>query len=106
MEKTQRPWGHWSVLQSYDNVKVKELVVEPGEKLSMQRHKLRSEFWFVAQGTATLNKENSVQKINKFDHIWINLNEWHQLENQTSEILKIVEIQWGERCEEEDIERK
>lgn len=32
--------------------------------------------------------------------------EWHQLSNPFDEPVKIVEIQYGDRCEEEDIVRK
>ena len=37
---------------------------------------------------------------------WINRNEWHQLCNETDQPLKLIEIQFGEDCVEEDIERK
>ena len=33
-------------------------------------------------------------------------NEWHQLVNETKEPLKVIEIQYGENCIEEDIERQ
>lgn len=110
-EKTLRSWGVWSVLEKYENVKVKELSVDPGCALSMQRHQSRQEFWFVAEGTATVNRitaktEIDSETITQFHYTWIRLNEWHQLENKTKDPLKVVEIQWGERCEEDDIERK
>jgi mannose-6-phosphate isomerase-like protein (cupin superfamily) len=106
-----RPWGTWSVLETYTNVKVKELMVMPGQSLSMQKHKHRQEFWFVAEGTATVNKINrssdlESEDINQFQYTWIGANEWHQLENKKDTPLKVVEIQWGEKCEEDDIERQ
>jgi cytidyltransferase-like protein len=111
--KTQRSWGYYRVLHEPNkSVKLKELTVEPGKSLSMQRHESRSEFWFVAEGVAsvyTLNRSTDAEMIGMFkehQHIWIPCNSWHQLCNETDKPLKIIEIQYGENCIEEDIERK
>ena len=111
--KTARPWGYYKVLhQVGKEVKLKELTVEPCKSLSMQKHKQRAEFWFVSEGEATvytLNRKTDselVGKFTQFDHTWIANNEWHQLVNETSEPLRIIEIQYGSDCSEEDIERK
>jgi cytidyltransferase-like protein len=110
--KTQRTWGYYRVLHESNNrVKLKELTVEPGKSLSMQRHRSRSEFWFVSEGVAsvyTLNRSTDAEMIGMFkehQHIWIPCNSWHQLCNETDKPLKIIEIQYGENCIEEDIER-
>ncbi len=105
--KTIRPWGYYRVLHTVGkNVKVKELTIDPGQSLSMQRHKYRSELWFVAEGTAGNNWEFGGEKIKPYKTEVINPSEWHQLHNPTDSPLKIIEIQYGECCEEEDIERK
>jgi cytidyltransferase-like protein len=105
--KTERPWGYYRVLHTIDNsVKVKELTVDPGKKLSMQRHKHRSELWFVGEGEATLNWDYGGKKIKLYKQEIINVDEWHQLENKTDKPLRIIEIQYGTNCTEEDIERK
>ena len=111
--KTARPWGYYKVLHQVGaEVKLKELTVEPGKSLSMQKHKQRSEFWFVSEGEATvytLNRKTDselVGKFTQFDHTWIANNEWHQLVNETLEPLRIIEIQYGSDCSEKDIERK
>jgi len=111
--KTERAWGYWRVLHEQDiEVKVKELTVKPGQSLSMQKHKDRAEHWFVAEGTATVytvNRSTDTELLGeykKFDHVHIHRTEWHQLCNETKEPLKIIEIQYGDRCVEEDIERK
>lgn len=110
--KTERPWGYYRVLHEVPGMKVKELTVNPGKKLSMQRHKLRSEYWVVSDGQATVASElesgyavPSV-KLQKHDSHDIRPNEWHQLSNPFDVPVKIVEIQYGEQCIEEDIERK
>lgn len=105
--KTERPWGYYRVLHTVGlNVKVKELTVDPGKTLSMQRHAHRAELWFVAEGEAGNNWEFGGEKIKLFKTETIQPNEWHQLHNPTDKPLKVIEIQYGERCEEEDIERK
>lgn len=111
--KTQRPWGYYRVLHEYGPlVKLKELTVEPGHALSMQRHKDRAEHWFVAEGTATvytINRSTDVELVGTFaqhKHIHIDRHEWHQLANEHDTPLKIVEVQYGTACVEEDIERR
>lgn len=110
--KTERQWGYYRVLHENQNeVKLKELTVEPGQRLSMQKHKDRAEHWFVAEGTATvytINRSTDAELLGifeKFKHIHINKTEWHQLCNETEAALKIIEIQYGSNCVEEDIER-
>lgn len=111
--KTERQWGYWRVLHEQGiEVKLKELTVNPGHCLSMQKHKDRAEHWFVSEGTATvytLNRSTDAELLgvyNKFENLHISKTEWHQLCNETDKPLKIIEIQYGERCVEEDIERK
>jgi cytidyltransferase-like protein len=111
--KTERTWGYYRVLHEVEkHTKVKELTVAPGEKLSMQRHQDRSEHWFVSEGTATvytINRKTDVELLgvyNKHQHLHVDKTQWHQLCNETDQPLKVVEIQYGDRCEEEDIERK
>lgn len=105
--KTIRTWGYYRVLHSPNiNVKVKELTVEPGKSLSLQRHTYRSEVWFVAEGVATVNTDTTSATLDSFSTKIIKPKEWHQLQNNTQSPLKIIEIQYGERCIEEDIERK
>jgi len=111
--KTERSWGYYRVLhENGKEVKVKELTVDPGRCLSMQKHKDRAEHWFIAEGTAeiyTVNKSSDHEYFgtyHKHQNLFINKNEWHQLCNPGNVPLKLIEIQYGERCEEEDIERK
>lgn len=111
--KTERPWGYYRVLHKYGKeVKLKELTVNPGKSLSMQRHSDRAEHWFVAEGRATvygINVKSDYEVIGvyeQFQSIHIRRTEWHQLSNESNQPLKIIEIQYGNNCTEEDIERK
>jgi cytidyltransferase-like protein len=109
--KTERQWGYYRVLHDVPGVKVKELTVEPGKSLSMQRHQFRSEYWLVSEGAAVVNRWHEEYELppvilNKHDEYCITVDEWHQLTNPYDIPVRVVEIQYGERCEEEDIERK
>ena len=101
---TKRDWGQWDVLKNYPQfgVKVKELVIKPGKSTSLQRHQHRNELMLVAKGSLY----NQTQLVTKHDHVVINKGDWHKLENFGKEDLHIVEIQYGDKCEEQDIERK
>jgi cytidyltransferase-like protein len=110
--KTERTWGYYRVLHDVPGMKVKELTVDPNQSLSMQRHWLRSEYWIVQEGTAIVNSQTSSgyalppKTLNKYNEHHVPILEWHQLTNPYDVPLKIVEIQYGERCVEEDIERQ
>ena len=110
--KTPRPWGYYRVLHTVSGMKVKELTVDPGQALSMQRHQGRSEYWIVSQGQCVVNSmmPNGYllpsRELATHDEIEIPKGEWHQLLNPYDMPCRVVEIQYGERCEEEDIERR
>jgi mannose-1-phosphate guanylyltransferase/mannose-6-phosphate isomerase len=110
--KTERPWGYYRKLhQDGPGTHVKELAVLPGKTLSMQRHKLRNELWLITSGIATVKLSPDSPIFTKthtygvHEQLLIPVGTWHQLSNETDEIVKIVEIQFGEQCMEEDIER-
>ena len=110
--KTERQWGYYRVLHEVPGMKVKELTVNPGCSLSMQRHQQRAEYWIVSEGEAVVNRATPLEFelppeiLDKHDQLHIATKEWHQLTNPYEHPLKIVEIQYGEQCVEEDIERK
>lgn len=112
--KTTRTWGYYREIYNQPHTKVKELVVEPGKSLSMQKHFYRNEHWHVVEGVATVKLKyrkpggsEEVFNYTLYPHHTLNipLGVWHQLSNQSSSLLKIAEIQYGEKCEEDDIER-
>ena len=110
--KTPRLWGYYRVLHDPDpTILVKELTVDPGANLSMQRHSNRSEFWMVAQGQAhvyTLGVDQQPElyaSLRQHQHCWIDRRQWHRLTNPGTEPLRIIEIQYGSDCRESDIQR-
>jgi cytidyltransferase-like protein len=109
--KTERQWGYYRVLHEVPGMKVKELTVNPRCSLSMQRHNLRAEYWIVSDGEAIVNRQMesgySLPSVTLRKHVeyQVPVREWHQLTNPFDVPVKVVEIQYGEQCIEEDIER-
>ena len=110
--KVQRKWGWYRVLQDRPGYKIKELVINPESKLSMQRHKHRSEHWYVLKGAVdinTINVSSDVEQLGNYKEnqtVTIATNQWHQGVNPTNQYTHILEVQYGQKCEEEDIERR
>ena len=109
--KTFRPWGYYRVLHTVDGMKVKELTVDPGKSLSMQRHQHRAEYWIVSEGSCVVNSRMpggyTLPPVNLTEHSEFKIpnGEWHQLCNPFDVPCRVVEIQYGSECVEEDIER-
>ena len=107
----ERLWGSFYNLFESDDVKVKELIVNPGEGMSFQKHFKRSEIWLVSKGSCVVNyskddpSERKNVRLNKFDHYFVPVGEWHQITNPFDESCHLIEIQYGEACIEDDIER-
>lgn len=106
-----RLWGEFYNLFEEEKVKVKELIVHPGKGMSFQRHFKRNEIWMISKGSCIVNYskddpdyKQSIQ-LNTFDHYLVPLGQWHQITNPYDEVCHIIEIQYGEACIEEDIER-
>jgi cytidyltransferase-like protein len=110
--KTERQWGYYRVLHEVPGMKVKELTVNPGKSLSMQRHNLRAEYWIVSEGSAVVNSQMSSgyampsTVLVQHEEYKVPVRDWHQLTNPFNVPVKVVEIQYGDQCIEEDIERK
>jgi cytidyltransferase-like protein len=106
-----RTWGSYNVLQEIVGAKVKTLMVAPGQSLSMQRHQFRNEYWMVTDGTCMINMalpgvlNNPPKILTKYDEFRVPVNTWHQLTNPFTKPCTIIEIQYGEQCVEDDIER-
>jgi len=108
--KTIRNWGYYRVLHEdgiggNPRTKVKELTIDPGSSISLQRHQFRSEYWTVTSGTASIELEGQPRTLGIHEDVEIPVGWWHKLSNKTTMPLRIVEIQTGLKCEEDDIER-
>jgi len=101
----RRPWGKFTILQSGIGFKIKLIEIDPGKRLSLQRHEKRAEHWVVVSGTAKVTTGNKSMFVKSNESIYIPKGNKHRLANLTAAPLKIVEVQTGEYLGEDDIER-
>ena len=105
LEKSDRPWGRYEVLQEAANYKVKSIYVSPGKRLSYQRHKKRSEYWYVTQGTGEVTLDGKVQPVTAGSVIQVPQGMLHRISNTGNIELIFIEVQTGSYFGEDDIER-
>ena len=100
-----RPWGSYDSVDSGSNYQVKRITVNPGGRLSLQRHKYRAEHWVVVEGTANVHVNGADHVLHSNDSIYIPLGAVHSLANETDAPMHLVEVQSGSYLGEDDIER-
>jgi mannose-6-phosphate isomerase len=105
MERGDRPWGYYLVLHEDAGYKVKQFVVRPGSRLSLQRHRRRAEHWQVVRGEALVTCGKEVVRLLPGGSIDIPLGALHRVESVGREDLVVIEVQMGEYVGEDDIER-
>jgi mannose-6-phosphate isomerase-like protein (cupin superfamily) len=101
----RRPWGYFCVLSEVPDHKVKRIVVHPGQRLSLQRHRLRDEHWFVVRGEGQVTLDGDRFPVSKGFAVDIFRGAFHRVENTGTEDLVFVEVQTGDYFGEDDIER-
>ena len=100
-----KPWGSYKTFEQDKGFLVKRITVAPGEILSLQSHKRRSEHWLVVSGIATVECDGEKIYLNQFESISIPQGAKHRLSNQNKELLQVVEVQFGKQLSEKDITR-
>ena len=100
-----KPWGNYKTLLMEENYQIKIITLEPGGKLSLQKHHHRCEHWIIVKGNLKVTKGKSETQKKENDYIFIEKEEVHRLENEGDKIAQLVEIQYGEYLGEDDIIR-
>jgi mannose-1-phosphate guanylyltransferase / mannose-6-phosphate isomerase len=100
-----RPWGHYETLHLSERYQVKQIVVDPGGTLSLQRHHHRAEHWIVVKGTARITIDSDVKLLTENQSIYVPLGAVHRLENPGLIPLTLIEVQSGSYLGEDDIVR-
>lgn len=103
--ETHRPWGKFDSIDSGKQYQVKRLTVNPGEKLSVQKHQYRAEHWVVVDGIAKVTKGVNTFLLHKNESTYIPMGVVHALENPGKTTLEIIEVQSGSYLGEDDIIR-
>jgi len=100
-----RPWGSFTVLGRGPGYQVKRIEVTPGESLSLQSHEHHDETWTVVQGVADVRRDDEHHKLTAGETLRIAAGQKHRLGNSGGEHLVLIEVQTGERIDENDIRR-
>jgi len=100
-----RPWGSYTVLGEGPGYKMKKIVVNPGQRLSLQLHYHRSEHWIVTKGTARVTIGEAEQMVHENESVFVPQSTKHRLENPGRIPVEIIEVQNGSYLEEDDIIR-
>jgi mannose-1-phosphate guanylyltransferase/mannose-6-phosphate isomerase len=103
--RAERPWGRYRVLDQGDGFQVKRIVVTPGERLSLQRHRHRDEHWIVVAGQGRVALDDAERPVSVGDHVHVARGAAHRLTNAGPDDLVLVEVQLGAYLGEDDIER-
>lgn len=101
----RRPWGSFTVLADEKDHKVKRLVVLPGKRLSLQRHRYRTEHWHVVAGEGIVTRGHRQIKVEEGVSVDIPVGTFHRVQNVGEKNLVLVEVQRGSYFGEDDIER-
>jgi mannose-6-phosphate isomerase-like protein (cupin superfamily) len=101
-----RPWGGYETLEEGPGYKVKRLVVEPGQRLSLQRHRFRAESWVVVTGMPRLIISGQPRRFRAKGMVTVPRGAWHRIENPGKTTVTIIEVQHGPYLGEDDIIRR
>lgn len=106
-EKTEdhRPWGYYQVLSDEPDHKVKRIVVFPGKRLSLQRHRRRTEHWYILCGEAIVTRNDEQLHLRGGESVDIPKGAIHRVVNPGTENMAFIEVQTGDYFGEDDIER-
>jgi len=104
-EMDHRPWGYYLILAEASDYKVKRIVVDPGKKLSLQRHRRRREQWILVSGEAVATVEGREILLRQGESATIPCGATHRLENRGVTAVTFIEVQTGDYFGEDDIER-
>jgi len=100
-----RPWGHYENLLERENHKIKELIVKPGERLSLQKHQRRAEHWIVVSGEALVTVAENEILLKPGQSVDVPRDAVHTIMNPGEIPAVLVEVQMGDYFGEDDIIR-
>ncbi|MBJ21442.1 MAG: mannose-1-phosphate guanylyltransferase/mannose-6-phosphate isomerase [bacterium] len=103
--RVYRPWGSYEGVAAGERFQVKQIVVNPGAKLSLQMHHHRAEHWIVVEGTAVVTKGEEEILLTENQSTYIPIGVTHRLENPGTIDLTLIEVQSGSYLGEDDIVR-
>ncbi len=103
--KVHRPWGSYDSVHGGNGFKIKHIIVNPGQRLSLQMHHHRAEHWIVVRGIARVTRDDEIFMVSENQSTYIPQCVRHRLENPGTVPLELIEIQFGSYLGEDDIIR-
>jgi len=103
--EVHRPWGKFDVIDVGEQYQVKRVKVNPGAKLSLQKHQFRAEHWVIVSGTAKVTIDDKTFNVSQNESKYIPIGSVHALENPGAHPLELIEVQTGSYFGEDDIVR-
>ena len=101
---SERPWGDFQQLSLNESSTVKIISVEPGHRLSLQRHEHRGELWCVLDGPLDVEVDEQRRTVQRGERVWVPRGATHRMGNPGSETARVLEVAFG-HFDEGDIER-
>ena len=102
--RSERPWGWFESLARGDQYLVKRLCLHAGRRISLQRHRHRSEHWVVVSGEGVIELDAQSITATVGTTVFIPVGGMHRA-CAGAVNLEIIEVQRGTLLSEEDIER-
>ncbi|HET8601309.1 MAG TPA: phosphomannose isomerase type II C-terminal cupin domain [Segeticoccus sp.] len=102
--ESKRPWGRFEQFALNEPATVKVITVEPGHRLSLQRHQHRSELWQVLDGPLDIEVDGRTWTAPAGERVWVPRGATHRLGNSGLRAGRVLEVAFGE-FDEDDIER-
>ena len=102
---SNKPWGEEYLLAAGDRYCVKQLVVWPGRRVSLQTHQHRSEHWTIVRGVATVQIGKSETTYHTGRCCTIARGMVHRLSSRGRSNLIVSEVQYGDYLGDDDIVR-
>ena len=103
--RVYRPWGFYQSADSGSRYQVKRICVNPGARLSLQKHFHRSEHWVVVRGVAEVTIGEDVRLYHENESAYVPIGAVHRLANPGKIPLELIEVQVGSYLGEDDILR-
>ncbi|MEO1200743.1 MAG: phosphomannose isomerase type II C-terminal cupin domain [Pseudomonadota bacterium] len=104
-DRDERPWGSWEVIATGPRHTVKQLIIQPGKRHSLQFHNHRSEHWIVVAGTGEIELDDKRVRVGYGDHVLIETGMRHRLTCTGTQPMTLIEVQIGDVLDEADIIR-
>tara|TARA_B100002051_G_C16637127_1_gene586564 strand:- start:163 stop:516 length:354 start_codon:yes stop_codon:yes gene_type:complete len=101
----KKPWGSFEVLEEGEKYTLKRINVSPKGVLSLQRHQHRSEHWIIVEGQAEVRIDDKTYNLKANETIFIPKGSKHRLSNKSLNNLVVIEVWFGDKLDENDIER-